>query len=202
MGKLPNLLFDKFRDKEYMKPYCDVFEDYQGFLTKVGLSVDKDNEVTLRTYRTLAVAGVNMSVKRKAIEGYSPLTFTLRGAYNETLIALNGIKKGLHSVVFQGAKVNHKDRESLSRTKNRDTANYLALEKFVLPYAVNLLGFNIDVKLLRSFMEEVDWEVAKEGISIALTGIEERLKPKEIREMLRNSKYYKALQMGKIEQKD
>lgn len=198
----PNLLFEKFRDKDYMMPYSDVFEDYHGFLTKVGLSVDRDKDVKMSTYKTLAVAGVNMSVKRKAIEGYSPLAFTLRGTYNESLIALNGIKKGLHSVVFQGAKVTHKDRESLSRTKDKDTANYLALERFVLPYAVDLLGFKIDVELLRRFVEEVDWNVAREGMEIALKGIEGKLKPREVREMLAESKYYKIIQMKKMEQKD
>lgn len=38
----PNLIFDKFRDKVYMKPYSKDFQQYHGFLTKGGLSVDKN----------------------------------------------------------------------------------------------------------------------------------------------------------------
>jgi glycosyltransferase involved in cell wall biosynthesis len=191
----PNLIFDKFRDKEYMEPYSDVFIEYQAFLTKTGLSVDRAEG---GPGKSLAIAGVNMSVKKEVIQGYSPLAFTLRGTYNESLIALNGIKKGLHSVVFKGGKVSHIDRESLSRTRRTTVAKYLALERFVLPYGVNRVGFRINTDLLRRFIEEIDWDVAKEGLSIALRGIEEGMEPKEIRELLADTRFYKSIKNGQV----
>ncbi|MUN29507.1 glycosyltransferase family 2 protein [Sulfuracidifex metallicus] len=189
----PNLIFDKFRDKVYMKPYSKDFQQYHGFLTKGGLSVDKNEPKPEGVFKTLAVAGVNMSVKGEVVKGYVPLTFTLRGTYNESLIALNGMRKGFHSINFQGAKVNHADRESLSRTKNKLVADYLALERFVLPYGVNYLGFHIDESLINQMINDINWDVAKEGLRIALRGIEEDVEPLRFRKMLMESRYYVAL---------
>jgi len=59
----PNYLYEKFKSTKYMEEYSEVFKDYVGYLTKTGLSVDrkehKGNE------KTLAIVGVNMSLKRE-----------------------------------------------------------------------------------------------------------------------------------------
>ncbi|BDC19428.1 glycosyltransferase family A protein [Acidianus sp. HS-5] len=166
----PNALFKKFRNTEYMMPYNEKFNEYTGFLTRLGLSVDREDLGTHNVEKSLAIAGVNMSLKTNFFINYKIPTFSLRGSYNETVLALHGISLGGDSATFKGARVYHKGNESLSRSKDPYIDKYLCLEKHVLPYAVNTI-FKIDTTMLKEFISLLDDGVPKLGLSLALKGI-------------------------------
>ncbi len=166
----PNALFKRFRNTKYMMPYSNKFNEYTGFLTKLGLSVDKEDIGTHDIEKSLAIAGVNMSLKTKFFINYKIPTFTLRGSYNETILALHGISLGGDSATFKGAMVYHQGNESLSRTKDPYIDKYLCLEKYVLPYAVNTI-FKIDTDMLKEFISLLESGIPKMGLSLALKGI-------------------------------
>lgn len=180
----PNSLFKRFKNTEYMKPYNQEFSEYTAFLTKVGLSVDGDNFGKNEIEKSLAIAGVNMSIKVKPFLNVQIPEFTLRGSYNETMLALHAIKKGYYSMTFSGAEVYHLGEESLSRTTNEKIDKYLCLEKHTLPYAVNFI-FPISVTLLEDFISKLEDEIPKRGLFLALKGIKEALHPHNFRELLR-----------------
>ncbi|MDT7901588.1 MAG: glycosyltransferase [Acidianus sp.] len=166
----PNALFQRYKNTKYMMPYNSKFSEYTGFLTKVGLSVDRDDLGTYEVEKSLAIAGVNMSLKTNFFLEYKIPTFTLRGSYNESVLALHGIYLGGDSATFKGAKVYHKGNESLSRTKDPHIEKYLCLEKHVFPYAVNTI-FKIDINLLDEFISLLEEGIPKLGLSLALKGI-------------------------------
>ncbi|AWR97420.1 glycosyltransferase [Acidianus sulfidivorans JP7] len=184
----PNALFKKYKNTEFMKPYSNIFSEYIGFLTKVGLSVDRENIEEKEIQKSLAIAGVNMSLKPEIFKNKQIPEFTLRGSYNETILALYSIKEGYSAAVFDGALVNHLGEESLSRTNNSKIEKYLMLEKHTLPYGVNYI-FPIDEKLLENFLENVTEKIPKIGLELALRGIKEKICPHEFRKLLQKEMY-------------
>ncbi|MFP3201548.1 MAG: glycosyltransferase [Sulfolobus sp.] len=173
----PNELKKKFEGTTYMEEYNGTFKDYVAYLTKTGLSIDRDER---RYGLSLAIAGVNMSIKREVYTNCKVIKYSLRGSYNETLLALQAIKMGYSSVKAKIGLVSHLDTNSLSRPKAYDFS--LKLEKFTLPYAVNFI-FPLDIQLLEEFKEKIGGE-ARIGIDLAVKGIKESLKPEEFRREL------------------
>lgn len=183
----PNSLFKRYRNTEFMKPYNSIFNDYTAFLTKIGLSVDREDIGKNDVEKSLAIAGVNMSIKTKVFFNFQIPEFTLRGSYNETILALHAIKNGYSSIVFNRAEIDHMGEESLSRTDNIEIEKYLCLEKHALPYATNLI-FPISIDLLESFLSILEDGIPKKGLSIALKGIREKMSPHDFRYLLHNFK--------------
>lgn len=179
----PNSLFARYKDTDFMKPYNSVFSDYTAFLTKTGLSVDGEKFGKNDVEKSLAIAGVNMSIKAKVFLGFQIPEFTLRGSYNETVLALHAIKNGYYSMTFNKAEVNHLGEESLSRTNNEKVERYLCLEKHAFPYGANFI-FPINIDLLQNFVNIVEDEIPKRGLSLALKGIMQRLPPHGFRTLL------------------
>ncbi|ARM76066.1 glycosyltransferase family A protein [Acidianus manzaensis] len=183
----PNSLFMRYKNTEFMKPYNIAFSEYTAFLTKTGLSVDRENIGEKDFEKSLAIAGVNMSLKPKIFEKKQIIEFTLRGSYNETILALQAIKEGYSSATFNKAIVFHQGEESLSRTTNTKIEKYLILEKHTLPFGVNFI-FPIDEKLLENFLQIVDDEIPRLGLELALKGIKEKMIPHSFREILKKQK--------------
>ncbi len=179
----PNTLFQRLRDTIYMCEYSPKFKEYVGFLTKTGLSVDRREH--RGNEKTLAMAGVNMSVKKEVYQGLQVPEYSLRGSYNESVIALHAIMKGFDAFYFDGGEVYHGGEESLSRSSDTLAEKYLAIEKYSFPYAVwRVLGIN--VKLLEElyFLAKGEERV---GLGIALEGIKNKVCPHKFRELLRSS---------------
>jgi GT2 family glycosyltransferase len=185
----PNALFLKYKNTIYMEEYNYRFKDYVGFLTKVGLSVDRREHDPKVIEKTLAIAGVNMSIKKEVYNSIQIPEYSLRGSYNESIIAISGIKKGFDSAIFNKGEIIHEGEESLSRTNNNKLERYLAIEKYSFPYAVNL-ELNINFELLKEFSYLLDGE-AKIGIDLAIKGMLERMEPHKFREEL--SKIYSKI---------
>ena len=99
---------------------------------------------------SVAVVGTNMSLKAKPFYGFKLPTYSLRGSYNETLLALRAVVKGYKSGKFKGAKVRHLDGETLSRTSDPEVERYICLEKHAFPFAVNRV-VPLDLGLLEEF---------------------------------------------------
>jgi len=174
----PNSLYMRFKKTDFMHEYSPAFSEYKAFLTKTGFSVDREKGYG----KSIAIAGVNMSIKREVYSKTRVLTYSLRGSYNESYIAVNAIKLGYHSIVMKKAKVVHIDNDSLSRPLNNDWE--LRIEKFTSPYMFNFL-LPIDLELLRKLLDQVEMEEEKIGISMAIEGIENKLPPKKFRERLK-----------------
>ncbi|AAY81323.1 glycosyltransferase family A protein [Sulfolobus acidocaldarius] len=180
----PNFTFQLFKDTVYMEEYDHRFKDYVGYLTKTGLSVDRRPHDSKDLEKTLAIAGVNMSIKKEVYSNLSVPEYSIRGSYNESLIAIEGIKRGYHSAIFNRGKVVHTGEESLSRTDQEWLTKYLAVEKHTFPYAVNFF-LKIDSRLLEDFSRRVQGE-AKTGLDLALKGILHNMDPHSFREELRS----------------
>jgi len=179
----PNALFQRYKNTIYMEEYDYRFKDYIGFLTKTGLSVDR-REHKEEIEKTLAIAGVNMSIKKEVYNNLQIPEYSLIGSYNETIIALAGIKKGFDSAIFNGGEVTHLGEESLSRTKDDKLERYFAIEKYSFPYAVNL-ELSLNILLLKEFSFLINGD-AKVGIDLAIRGISEKMSPHRFREELKN----------------
>ncbi|QGR20069.1 hypothetical protein [Stygiolobus azoricus] len=169
----PNSLYMRFKNTEFMQEYSSIFSEYKAYLTKTGFSVDKEKGYG----KSIAIAGVNMSIKREVYSKTRVLTYSLRGSYNESYIAVNAIKLGYHSVVVKKAKVVHLDNDSLSRPLNNDWE--LRIEKFTSSYMFNFL-LPIDLDLLRRLLDQVEMEEEKIGISTAIEGIKNKLPPRNL----------------------
>ncbi|EWG07961.1 MAG: hypothetical protein ASUL_02919 [Candidatus Aramenus sulfurataquae] len=177
----PNALFQRLSHTIYMEEYCAKFKEYTGFLTKTGLSVDRREHIG--NEKTLAIAGVNMSIKREVYQGLQLPEYSLRGSYNESVIALHAIRKGFDAFYFSGGEVFHGGEESLSRSTNPLAERYLSIEKHAFPYAVwRVWGLN--VALLEELYHLARGE-ERVGIGIALKGIRNKLEPHKFRELLK-----------------
>jgi len=175
----PNAVFEIFKGTPMMEEADPVFRDYTGYLTKTGLSVDRQEHKN--SEKTLAVAGVNMSVKRAAYENFQVYTYSLFASYIETQISLNAIRRGYSSARFPGALTYHKKIHSLSVPGKRNEWK-LIVEKFAFPYIANRF-YKVDLDLLQQLTLKVEG-FPHDGLSLALEGIENNYDPLQFRKML------------------
>ncbi|BCU69359.1 glycosyltransferase family A protein [Stygiolobus caldivivus] len=174
----PNFLYEKLKGTKFMEEYSHSFKEYKAYLTKTGFSVDRETGYG----KSIAIAGVNMSMKKEVYSNSRVLTYSLRGSYNESFLAVNSIKLGYSSMKAKIAKVVHLDNDSLSRPIKDDMA--LRIEKFTSPYMFNYI-FPIDLDLLKELHSIVTEEEEKIGIGLAIEGIEDKLPPEKFRERLK-----------------
>jgi GT2 family glycosyltransferase len=194
----PNALFRRFKGTKYMEPYDSRFEGYTAFVTKTGLSVDGEAAGTAEVERSVAIGGVNMSLKTNYFLGFQVPTYSLRGSHNETVLALRGMALGGHSMRFRGASVRHLGSESLSRTEDPLLDKYLCLEKHAFPFAVNML-LKLDLDLLEDLAARLEDGVPKLGLATAIRGIREGLSPLEFRKRLEDIYLKREEVLGALE---
>ncbi len=175
----PNYAYELFKGSELMEEADEAFKEYVGYLTKTGLSVDrgmhKNNE------KTLAVAGVNMSVKKPAYEGFQAYTYSIFASYIETQISLNALKRGYDSVRFPKAYVYHKKLFSLS-VPTKQNERKLIIEKYSFPYIADKF-YKLDQNLLQLLAIKMTG-YPQLGLCAALRGLKETVRPNEFRKIL------------------
>ncbi len=176
----PNQAYELLKNTPYMEEIDPVFRGYVGYLTRTGLSVDRARHTN--NEKTLAVAGVNMSLKGFLFRGFQAYTYSLFASYIETQLSLHALKQGYSSVRFPGAITHHKNIPSLSVPRKEDEWK-LVLEKYTFPYVADKF-YRVDRKLLGELSEIMDG-VPRRGLKLALTGIERDLRPLEFREAIR-----------------
>ena len=179
----PNSLFRRFKGTKFMEPLPGL-EGYTDFVTKVGLSVDGGS---VNGMLSVAIVGANMSLKAEPFYGFRLPTYSIRGSYNETLLALRAIIKGYKSGKFDGAEVRHLDGETLSRTSDPEVEKYLCTEKHAFPFAVNRV-VHLDVDLLEEFVDLIPESAQRLGLELALRGIKEGYSDLRFREELERIK--------------
>ncbi|MGC8599993.1 MAG: glycosyltransferase family A protein [Nitrososphaeria archaeon] len=175
----PNTAFELFKGTPFMEEADPLFREYVGYLTKTGLSVDRHEHTN--SEKTLAIAGVNMSVKDSVYRGFKAFTYSVFASYIETQIALSAIKKGFSSVRFPAALTYHKKISSLSVPCKKNEWK-LIVEKFAFPFIADRF-YRVDRELLRDLAIRMDG-FPREGLITALHGLEKGLKPVEFRKLL------------------
>ncbi|MFP3133239.1 MAG: glycosyltransferase family A protein [Nitrososphaeria archaeon] len=175
----PNEAFELFKGTPFMEEADPLFREYVGYLTKTGLSVDRHEH--RNNEKTLAIAGVNMSVKDSVYRGFKAFTYSVFASYIETQIALRAIKKGFSSVRFPAALTYHKKISSLSVPSKKNEWK-LIVEKFAFPFIADKF-FKVDRELLKELTLRMKG-FPREGLMTALYGLEKGLKPSEFRKLL------------------
>jgi len=131
----------------YHKPIMRELHNYVEIINDMGL-LACGNPRLLRAIGnhheymyTVVVGGGNMSFKsRSLIDRFALPGYTKRGIHYERLLVLHYVRLGFHSVVFNGGFVEHLERESLSRPKNRISKFMVRIEYNLLLYGVHLGG--------------------------------------------------------------
>lgn len=183
------------------RPYSDIFDEYSGYLTIYGIPNDRSDrslvEIGSEYRKTITLTGANMSVKREVYKDFRLPCYTLRGFHYENILALHAIKKGYFTAEINGGfqkEIERRDygvmKDGLSTPTTLKGKLNLIAEHFLFPYASNLLGFKprylrfIRTLLLFSY-KGLAREAVRLGLDLAIMGIEERLEPTRIRELLK-----------------
>jgi GT2 family glycosyltransferase len=177
----PNAAFELFKGTPFMEEADPIFREYVGYLTKTGLSVDRHEH--RNSEKTLAIAGVNMSIKDSVYRGFKAFTYSVFASYIETQIALRAIRKGFSSVRFPAALTYHKKISSLSVPCKKNEWK-LIVEKFAFPFIADRF-YRVDRELLKELAFRMEG-FPREGLMTALHGLEKGLKPAEFRKLLLN----------------
>jgi hypothetical protein len=98
---------------------------------------------------TVRQKGANMSWKADALKGFRLPCCTIRGFRNEVLASIAAIQRGYTARYFNFARVMHKDRESLTRSKSPIHGVELDVENALLAYQMSK-KFEIDLDLMET----------------------------------------------------
>jgi len=184
----------------YRKPIMRELHNYVEIINDMGLSAC-GNPRLLRAIGnheymyTVVVGGGNMSFKSGSlIDGFALPGYTKRGIHYERLLVLHYVRRGFHSVVFNGGFVEHIERESLSRPKSRISKFMVGIEYYLLPYGVHYYGFRINMSRLRlykglielygTFRRTITSRAYVTGLGLAIEAIENNYEPREVRRKL------------------
>ncbi|EHP71183.1 putative glycosyltransferase [Metallosphaera yellowstonensis MK1] len=194
LARLFQTIMERPIDKQMMG-----FNDY---FSRGGLLVRNyyvtDHEKIQKTFNPI---GVNMSIKRGVYKGFSLFPMTLRGIGNEPYLCLHAYLNDMPCarVTSHLAKVNHLERDSLSRPRNplAITERYaeMMLSPYVLSkyYEINLNELRLDALIrtkiwslkVRSEEDKFALRGIKEGVKLAINAIEKDMPPDWIRHRLK-----------------
>jgi Glycosyl transferase family 2. len=183
----------------YHKPLIKELCNYKVIINDMGLTACDPKLINMdKKYGyayTVVIGGANMSFKSgQLIDGFALPGYTKRGMHNEKFLALHYVRRGFHSVVFNGGFVEHIERDSLSRPKSRISKFMVGIEDYLLPYGVHYYGFRINMSRLRlykglielygTFRRTITSRAYAIGLSLAIKAIENNYEPKEVRRRL------------------
>ncbi|QKR00888.1 glycosyltransferase family 2 protein [Metallosphaera tengchongensis] len=183
--------------KVIYRQYSSAFDGYGGYLTIYGIPTDRRPKFTNDYMKTITIAAENMSVKREVYKGFVLPGYTLRGFHNEEILTLHAIKKDYFTAEIIGGlnkEIERMDfgvkKDSLSTPTTLKGRLNLIAEHYLFPYAANLVGFppkylRFVQTLLTISRTGLEREATKLGLSLAIQGIEHRLEPAKVREMLK-----------------
>ena len=195
----------------YYKPLYGIFDQFISYINDMGLNVcfnkniiklTKMNLKTLNqylSYTLLALSaayglgGCNMSFKSKYVQGFRLPGVTFRGIGYERALVIHIIKQGGVTALFNGGRVIHLERSSLSRPKDVLGRFHRYLEEFIQPYLINMYE-KINLQRLKayyqfikkySYLKRTPLTIAERiGLSLAIQAIEEGWKPIRMRETI------------------
>ena len=134
-----------------INPIIPKLFDYTVYVSSSGFLAPNPRKISnlfkSNFQKTLDVAGVNMSIKSSAVDDFDFVPMTIRGFLYECKLAIFSILNDFHVGKFNGGKVFHLMKESLSRPKEMHEFYQLGLEEGTFLFFLSKF-FRIDGKML------------------------------------------------------